>query len=134
MEPLVTPESTQSERLNVIRELDTAWNSGDLDYILSFYSEDFVLTSPVVRTRLGIADGTLRGKLEVRSWWQRCLAKFPQLGTELLTVVDGPDHSTMAYVYRLIYPGSSAQPVVSIFSMNEANKVCREVFYAEAPA
>ena len=134
MEQQDTLSPTSSERLNLVRELDAVWNSGDLDHILSFYSEDFVLTSPIVRTRLGITDGTLRGKSEVRSWWQRCLAKFPQLGTELLTVADGPDHSTMAYVYRLIYPGSSAQPVVSIFSLNEANKVCREVFYAEAPA
>ena len=134
MEQQDTLSPTSSERLNLVRELDAAWNSGNLDHILSFYSDDFVLTSHIVRARLGIADGTLRGKAEVRSWWQRCLAKFPTLGTELLTVVEGSDRETIAYVFRLIYPGSSSQPVVSIFSMNEENKICREVFYAEAPA
>ena len=134
MEQQDTPRPTRSERLNLVRELDAAWNSGDLSRILAFYSDDFVLSSPIVRARLGISDGTLHGKAEVRNWWQRCLTKCPKLTTELLTVVEGTDPDTIAYVYRLIYPGSSPQPVVSIFSMNQANKVCREVFYAEAPA
>ena len=43
-----------------------AWNSRDLDAIMSHYAEDVAFSSPTVVARWGIADGWLRGKPKLR--------------------------------------------------------------------
>ena len=45
-----------------------AWNSHDLDRVLSHYEEDVVLTSPRVRLFLSRDDGTIRGKSDWAHW------------------------------------------------------------------
>ena len=42
-----------------------AWNKHDLEEILSHYTGDFEMTTPMIQRLLGIATGTLRGKKAV---------------------------------------------------------------------
>jgi ketosteroid isomerase-like protein len=37
-----------------------SWNSHDLDKILSHYSDDFEITTPMIKVALGINTGTLK--------------------------------------------------------------------------
>ena len=124
----------QSVRIELIHQLDAAWNEGDLEKILEFYSEDFVLDSPIVRARLGIENGILQGKAQVREWWRRCLDKVPDLKTDVINIVGGTDPDSIAYVYRLEYKGGDGSPVLSLLRLNEQNKVCHETFYSRVPA
>ena len=39
-----------------------SWNSHDLDRILTHYSDDFEITTPMIKIFLGIDTGTLQGK------------------------------------------------------------------------
>jgi ketosteroid isomerase-like protein len=48
-----------------------AWNGRDLDAVLAHYSDEIELISPLVVERLGRADGTLRGKAELRAYFAR---------------------------------------------------------------
>ena len=45
-----------------------AWNSHDLDKILSHYSEDFEITTPMIKVVMGVETGTLRGKESIRRY------------------------------------------------------------------
>ena len=56
-----------------------AWNSHDLDRVLAHYTDDFCMTSPFITQVMGEGNGTLRGKAEVRKYWQRALERFPDL-------------------------------------------------------
>ena len=51
-----------------------AWNARDLEAVLAHYSDDIELISPLVIDRLGRADGTLRGKDELRAYFARGMA------------------------------------------------------------
>lgn len=51
-----------------------AWNSGDLDRILSHYTDDFEMRSPLIVERGVDASGALRGKPAVRAYWAAALA------------------------------------------------------------
>ena len=75
-----------------------AWNSGDLDRILSHYSDDFSMTSPYIVERLGVASGRLEGKPAVRDYWARGLAMQPPLRFVLTDVVAGV--SSLAIYYE----------------------------------
>jgi hypothetical protein len=56
-----------------------AWNAHDLERILSHYTDDVTLTSPVVVQLLGDPSGTVRGKTALRAYFRRGLDAYPQL-------------------------------------------------------
>lgn len=51
-----------------------AWNSHDLERILSHYADDFEMHSPFIIERMGKPSGMLKGKEKVRSYWEKGLA------------------------------------------------------------
>ena len=59
-----------------------AWNAHDLPRILSHYSDDFEMRSPVITQITGRADGCLQGKDAVGACWHKALARFPDLHFE----------------------------------------------------
>jgi hypothetical protein len=66
-----------------------AWNSHDLDRVLSHYEEDVVLTSPRVRLFLGRDDCTIRGKAALRDYMGTALKRVPDLCFTLDRVFSG---------------------------------------------
>lgn len=55
-----------------------AWNSHDLQRVLSHYTEDFEFTSPFIIHIAGEPSGRLRGKSAVGAYWAKALARLPQ--------------------------------------------------------
>jgi len=74
-----------------------AWNSHDLDKILSHYEDDFEMSSPVIIQVTGEVSGILRGKSAVRGYWAKALKLNPDLRFELITVLAGIDSITLYY-------------------------------------
>jgi hypothetical protein len=74
-----------------------AWNSHDLDAIVSHYAPDVVLTSPVAAKILGDPSGTVRGQTALREYFRRGLALYPDLHFELLDVMAGLSSVVVCY-------------------------------------
>jgi hypothetical protein len=74
-----------------------AWNSHDLERILSHYSDDFEMTSPLIIQRIGEPSGTLKGKVAVGAYWQIGLTATPPLKFELINSLIGVDSITLYY-------------------------------------
>jgi hypothetical protein len=66
-----------------------AWNSHDLDRILSHYSDDFEMRSPLIVQRGIDPSGVLRGKAAVGAYWRQGLAVTPPIRFELIGVYAG---------------------------------------------
>jgi hypothetical protein len=66
-----------------------AWNSHDLDAIMSHYAPEVVLTSPTAAKLLNDPSGSVTGKEAVRSYFERGLEAYPNLTFELLDVMWG---------------------------------------------
>jgi hypothetical protein len=94
-----------------------SWNSHDLDRILSHYTDDFEMTSPFIIKRMKEPSGTLRGKENVRPYWQIGLSAQPPLKFELIDVLMGV--RSMAVHYRR----TSGKPAVEILVFNDEGKV-----------
>lgn len=75
-----------------------AWNSHDLDAIMSHYAPDVLLTSPVAAKLLGSPSGTITGKEALRSYFERGLQAYPDLTFELLDVMWGMSSVVLYYV------------------------------------
>lgn len=74
-----------------------SWNSHDLENIMKHYSEDIEITTPMIKLAGGIESGSLRGKEEVRAYWQKALDKITDLHFELIDVTSGVDSVALYY-------------------------------------
>jgi hypothetical protein len=74
-----------------------SWNSHDLQRILSHYSDDFEMTSPVIIQIAGEPSGMLKGKKAVAPYWAKALQLIPDLRFELLATLVGVNSITIYY-------------------------------------
>src|SRR5882757_4320046 len=75
-----------------------AWNSHDLDAIMSHYASEVVLTSPTAANLLNDPSGTVTGKAALRKYFERGLDAYPDLNFELLDVMRGISSVVLYYV------------------------------------
>ena len=94
---LMTCVSTESEAKGFARQWVAAWNSHDLDAIMSHYDVDVVLISPVAAKILDDQSGTVEGKGALRNYFERGLELYPTLHFELLDVVGGLSSIVVCY-------------------------------------
>ena len=75
----------------------TAWNSHNLTDILSHYTDDFEMSSPIIASMNIAISGTLKGKQAVTEYWQKALNQLPDLHFELIKVLAGADSIIIYY-------------------------------------
>jgi hypothetical protein len=88
---------TEAEAQEFALEWIAAWNSHDLDRILSHYADDVEVTSPLAETVLGPGKVTVRGKGAVRAYWATALSKYPDLRFRLYRAYAGPRSLVLHY-------------------------------------
>jgi hypothetical protein len=88
---------TESEIKEFARQWIAAWNSHDLDAIMSHYDVDVVLTSPVAAKILDDPSGTVKGDAALRNYFRRGLELYPDLCFELLDVMSGLSSVVLCY-------------------------------------
>lgn len=88
---------TESDARKFANHWINAWNSRDLDAILSHYSPDVVLTSPTAAKLLQDPSGVVSGKDALRSYFSRGLEAYPNLTFELLDVLWGVSSVLLYY-------------------------------------
>jgi len=75
-----------------------AWNSHNLDAILSHYSTDVVLTSPVAAKILNDPSGTVRGKAALQNYFKLGFEAYPNLRFDLQDVMQGLSSVVLCYI------------------------------------
>jgi len=75
-----------------------AWNLHDIELVLSHYTDDFSIQTPIAAQMLPESLGTVTGKDNVRSYWTTALQRIPDLKFELIDVLCGVDGLTIYYV------------------------------------
>jgi len=75
-----------------------AWNSHNLDEIMSHYAADVILVSPVAARILNDPSGTVKGTEAVRAYFRRGLEAYPNLKFELIDVMRGLSSVVLYYL------------------------------------
>lgn len=99
-----------------------SWNSHDLEKILSHYSEDFTIETPMAVKLYPQSGGIVSGKNEVRKYWTIGLERNPELKFEILDVLIGVN-SLAIYMFN----ASSNRKSVEVMSFNSKNKVNKAI-------
>jgi hypothetical protein len=80
---------TEADAQRFALEWIEAWNSHDLERILSHYAEDVEVTSPLMETVLGRGHLTVHGKPALRAYWGPMLGAYPELQFSLFRAYAG---------------------------------------------
>jgi ketosteroid isomerase-like protein len=99
-------------------EWTAAWNSHDLEKILSHYSDDFTIQSRIAARLVPESKGFVAGKQAVREYWTIGLSKNPNLEFKILDVLIGVNSLTVYYVNLANYLRG-----VEMMAFNEKGKV-----------
>lgn len=95
-----------------------SWNKHDLVRILSHYTDDFEMSSPVIIKIAGEPSGTLKGKDAVGSYWAKALQLIPDLRFELVATLTGVNSITLYY-------NGVRGPSAEVFHFNQDGKVMK---------
>ena len=101
------------------RDWVDAWNSHDLERILTHYDDEVLLTSPVALKLLN-GDGTVRGKAALREYFLRGVQAFPNLYFDLIDALWGTE-TIVVYYFNNVRGSKTAE----VMLMNPAGKIRR---------
>jgi hypothetical protein len=96
-----------------------AWNSHDLDRILSHYTDDFEMRSPLIIQRGFDVSGVLRGKTAVGPYWRVGLQATPPIRFELIGVYAGIGSIAIHYL------SVGRRIVIEVVELDATGKVTR---------
>jgi hypothetical protein len=94
-----------------------AWNSHDLEVILTHYEEDVELRSPVAMKLLR-GDGRVRGKAALREYFELGLQAYPHLRFELVETLWGIETIVISYVNNV-----RGSKTAEVMLMSERGKI-----------
>jgi predicted ester cyclase len=112
---------TRDEAWELANHWVAAWNSHDLNSIMTHYEDAIELTSPVAARLLGTPDGKVVGKANLRAYFQRGLEAFPELTFRLEDVLWGLN-SVVLY-----YTNQKGTRTGEFMELSAAGKVARVV-------
>jgi ketosteroid isomerase-like protein len=112
---------TKEEAKELANHWIAAWNAHDLEMIMAHYEQDVVLTSPVAAQLLGLPDGKVAGKANLRAYFQRGLEAFPELQFRLEDVLWGLN-SVVLY-----YTNQKGTRTAEFMELSAAGRVARVV-------
>jgi hypothetical protein len=108
------------------REWIDAWNAHDLDRVLSHYTDDFEMCSPMITQLFADSGGRLQGKDIVKDYWRRALEIVPDLRFELITLLVGISSVT------IYYQGARDRLSAEVFYFDASGKVTQAVAHYAA--
>jgi hypothetical protein len=117
---------TGNEAWNLANHWVAAWNAHDLDLIMTHYEDAIELTSPVAAQLLGVPDGKVVGKANLRAYFQRGLEAYPELRFHLDDVLYGVN-SVVLY-----YTNQKGSRTAEFMELTAVGKVARVVAHYSA--
>jgi ketosteroid isomerase-like protein len=101
-----------------VQEWIEAWNSHDLERILSHYDDGVRLVSPVALSLLKNGDGVVQGKAALREYFRRGLEAFPALHFDLIEVLWGVETIVLHYANKV-----RGNKTAEVMQLTKAGKV-----------
>ncbi|WP_435354417.1 nuclear transport factor 2 family protein [Emticicia sp. SJ17W-69] len=104
-----------------------SWNSHNLDIILSHYTDDFCIRTPMAAKLFPESNGVVDGKENVRKYWTIGLERIPNLKFELIDFLVGIDGITIYYLNT-----ATNKKTAEVMSFDENLKVNKASAYYTA--
>jgi hypothetical protein len=90
--------STLSQLSSIAHQWFDAFNTHDLEALLSLYHNDAQHYSPKLKVRLPETNGLIKGKSALREWWKDAFNRLPTLHYELVRLTPHENRIFMEYI------------------------------------
>ncbi|MBS1950842.1 MAG: hypothetical protein OJF59_002255 [Cytophagales bacterium] len=79
-----------------------AFNTKNLDQLLSLYHDQAEHFSPKLKVRQPETNGLIKGKAALRAWWQDAFDRLPSLRYKIVRLTPNQDRVFMEYVRHVV--------------------------------
>jgi hypothetical protein len=105
----------------------SAFNTHNLDVLLSLYHDDAQHYSPKLKLRNPQTKGLIKGKAALRDWWQDAFKRLPTLRYEMLTLTADKNQIFMEYLRHV--EGEEDMRVAELLVIEEDKIMASRVYH-----
>ncbi|GAB4138396.1 MAG: nuclear transport factor 2 family protein [Bacteroidia bacterium] len=117
-----------SEQLYIIEKWFEGFNTKNLELLLSLFHDDAEHFSPKLKIRQPETNGLIRGKNQLRVWWQDAFDRLPELNYHLnYSIID---HHAVFVEYKRTVPGEEDMTVGEVLFIENGKIVRSKVFHS----
>ena len=104
-----------------------AFNTKNLESLLALYSNDAKHYSPKLKIKKPETEGWIKGKEELRNWWNDAFQRLPSLHYQVTSLTTDTDKIFMEYV-RMVH-GEDDMHVAEVLEIKEGLIVASRVYH-----
>ena len=104
-----------------------AFNTHDLEKLLSLYSDTAKHYSPKLKTRKPETNGLVTGKDALREWWEDAFERLPTLNYTVTTLTANKDRVFMEYIRKV--DGEDDMLVAEVIEVKDGVIVASRVYH-----
>jgi ketosteroid isomerase-like protein len=115
------------ENITVAKKWFNAFNTHDLEALLSLYHNDAKHFSPKLKLRKPETKGYVKGKSALREWWQDAFERLPSLNYNYTTLTANEERVFMEYIRKV--DGEEELLVAEVLEIKEGLIVASRVYH-----
>lgn len=119
----MTPEILQS----IAYKWFDAFNKHNLEQLLSLYDDEAAHFSPKLKIRKPETNGLVKGKQDLREWWQDAFDRLPSLHYQVTTLTANGDRVFMEYI-RTVH-GEDEMLVAEVLEVKDFKIIASRVYH-----
>ncbi len=113
--------------LRIANDWLSAFNKHDLETLLALYADDAVHYSPKLKIRQPETGGFIKGKENLRTWWQDAFDRLPTLQYEATSLTANEDRVFMEYTRHVV--GEPDMLVAEVLEVKNDRIVASRVYH-----
>ncbi|MDR3499662.1 MAG: nuclear transport factor 2 family protein [Parvibaculum sp.] len=114
---------------DMVLRWQAAWTSLDADRVAALYAEDGTHMSAVVAERMGIVDGTLKGRAEIRAYAAAARARLKSFRADIISTIAEDGRASIEYWRVLDGDDTARSRVVEILEWRKDEITACRVFH-----
>lgn len=118
---------TDQKNLSIAHSWFEAFNSHNLEKLLSLYDDDAEHYSPKLKTRFPETKGLVSGKNKLRNWWQDAFEKLPTLHYKVTSLTSNSDRVFMEYIRSV--EGEENMIVAEVLDIKDNKIIASRVYH-----
>lgn len=118
---------TSQQNLSIAHSWFEAFNTHNLDKLLSLYDDDAEHYSPKLKVHHPETNGLVTGKAELHNWWKEAFEKLPTLHYKVTSLTADSDRVFMEYLRTV--QGENTIQVAEVLDIKEGKIIASRVYH-----
>lgn len=119
---------TSQKNLSIAHSWFEAFNSHNLEKLLSLYDDDATHFSPKLKVRFPETNGFVSGKNALHDWWKDSFKRIPTLHYKVTSLTADSDRVFMEYERSA--DGEPKSMIAEVLEFKEDKIICSRVYHS----